>query len=90
MNHTYWLKHLMKMIINIPCLLFLWVQTILSQMKDRIVKHYQGTFLYYFMFIEVKFKFPQVAQKVEDAVTREVMRKLSDDKKMAKKEKDER
>lgn len=35
-------------------------------------------------------KLPQVAQKVEDAVTREVMRKLSDDKKMAKKEKDER
>merc|ERR1712002_182974 len=32
----------------------------------------------------------KVAQKVEEAVTREVMRTLSDDKKMSKKEKDER
>lgn len=32
----------------------------------------------------------KVAQKREDAVSREIMKQLSDDKKMSKKEKDER
>ncbi|KAK8375872.1 hypothetical protein O3P69_008547 [Scylla paramamosain] len=50
-----------------------------------------ATYLVAFAYMNTKFVLKhKVAQKVEDAVTREVMRKLSDDKKMAKKEKDER
>ncbi|MPC36910.1 Translocon-associated protein subunit gamma [Portunus trituberculatus] len=49
-----------------------------------------ATYLVAFAYMNTKFVLKhKVAQKVEDAVTREVMRKLSDDKKMAKKEKDE-
>ncbi|XP_071526334.1 translocon-associated protein subunit gamma-like [Panulirus ornatus] len=50
-----------------------------------------ATYLVALTYMNTKFVLKhKVAQKVEDAVTREVMRKLSDDKKMGKKEKDER
>ncbi|XP_013400888.1 translocon-associated protein subunit gamma-like [Lingula anatina] len=50
-----------------------------------------STWLVAFAYKNVKFVLKhKIAQKREDAVTREVMKKVADDKKMSKKEKDER
>ncbi|MCL4138293.1 UNVERIFIED_CONTAM: hypothetical protein GTU68_033802 [Idotea baltica] len=50
-----------------------------------------STYLVAFAYKNTKFVLKhKVAQKVEEAVTKEVMRKLADNKRMSKKEKDER
>jgi len=75
----------------------IWLYWRIHQMEPRdswpiwIVLTVASTWLLAFAYKNVKFVLKhKIAQKREEAVTREIMRRYADDKKMTKKEKDER